>query len=1107
MKKPSAFHRIFAAAFVVAAIHCSLIPAQAAAGKLDLKKLEGMKARSVGPAGMSGRVTTVDVVLSNTDVIYLGTASGGMWKSTDGGVVWTPIFDDQPTTSIGALAIDQRNPDVIWAGSGEGNPRNSQTSGTGLYKSVDGGRTWKRLGFENSRNIHRVIIHPRDSDIVYVGVQGSAWGEHGGRGVWKTVDGGRSWQHVLKGDEKTGIADLVIDPRNPEKLIAAMWEFRRWPWFFKSGGKGSGLFVTFDGGQTWDRRTSEDGLPKGELGRMGVAIARSKPEVVYALVEAKKNGLYRSDDGGFKWRLINDQNNVNPRPFYYADIRIDPSNENRLFALHSRLTMSEDGGKTFRNISGGIHPDHHELWIHPDNPQHMINGNDGGAAITRNGGKTWRFVKNLPLGQFYHIRVDNQTPYNICGGLQDNGSWCGPSYIAGGGTIRNYHWQSVGGGDGFDVLPDPLNPDYGYSMSQGGNLGRYNRATGARTSIRPAGPDGERLRFNWSAGLAIDPHDRKTIFYGSQYLHKSSDYGRTWEIISPDLTTNDPEKQRQIDSGGLTYDVTNAENYTTIVAVAPSPKDRNVIWVGTDDGKVQVTRDGGKNWFDATSNIPDAPLGTWVPHIHPSDHNAAEAFVVMEDHRRNNWEPYLMHSADYGRTWRNLVSEDSVEGYALSVVQDPVEPRLIFLGTEMGLYFSIDAGQSWNRWTNGFPTNSTMDLAIQPQEHDLVIGTFGRSIYVIDDIRPLRELARKGPELLTAKAHIFQPPDAVQYLSAAREGASFPGQSDYRGEGRSRGAVITYVVNRPPRGEGGEGEESMSDARQDRMQRIRDRFGDQAAGRMARMGNRDSVRIEVLDKEGNVVRRIQGPAKPGINRVTWDMRKEQPQTEAERERAARRTPAGAGGGRFRALGRAGMLAWPGEYTVRMRVGGEEATTQMTLKPDPRREFTQEGMDARVRFVERGQKSMQVGQRATRQLSKAKEDIDRILSRIPRRRGDRGLRDLRQQGQDLKKRVEELEEMFSGRRNVQGIRRDPNTVMGGFFRVSRQGDWEAPTANEKTFLRQAEARLQKGLGEVNSFFSKDFAAFRKAVEKADIPLFDKYETFTLPGDATPQNRRR
>ena len=521
--------------------------------------------RNIGPGGMSGRITSIDVVNSDSDIMFVGTASGGLWKSTSGGVTWKPVFNDQVTASVGAVAIQQSNPDVIWVGTGEGNPRNSLNGGYGIFKSLDGGKSWKSMGLEKTRHIHRVLIDPTNPNIVYVAAIGSPWGVHPERGVYKTINGGKFWKKILYVNDKTGAADLVMDPSNPNKLVAAMWEHKRDPWFFKSGGSGSGLYVSFDGGENWSEKTDEDGLPKGDLGRIGLAIAANKTNIIYALVESKKNALYKSEDGGFKWKKINDKDDIGNRPFYYSDIAVDPQNENRVFSVFTYVNVSQDGGKNFSQlmpaygVTNGVHPDHHAWWIHPQDGSFMIDGNDGGLNITHDGGKTWRFIGNIPVAQFYHISVDNEFPYNVYGGMQDNGSWRGPAYVWKVQGIRNSYWQEIAFGDGFDVVPDLDDSRYGYAMSQQGYVSRYDWKTGNNYIIRPTHPEADtRLRFNWNAAIGQDPFDNSTVYFGSQFVHVSKDKGQTWKVISPDLTTNDPEKQKQSESGGLTLDATGA---------------------------------------------------------------------------------------------------------------------------------------------------------------------------------------------------------------------------------------------------------------------------------------------------------------------------------------------------------------------------------------------------------------------------------------------------------------------------------------------------------------------------------------------------------------------
>ncbi len=759
--------------------------------------LKDMQPRNIGPGGMSGRVTSIDVVTENPYIMYVGTASGGLWKSTSGGIKWDPIFDNEKTASIGAVAIQQSNPSVIWVGTGEGNPRNSLNGGYGIYKSLDAGRTWKSMGLEKTRHIHKVIIDPTNPDIVYVGAIGSPWGIHEERGVYKTTNGGDTWERILFQNTKTGVADMVMDPTNPNKLIVAMWEHKRDPWFFKSGGEGSGMFITHNGGKTWEERTDKDGLPKGELGRIGLAIAPSKPNIIYALVEAKKNALYKSTDGGFTWKKINDKSDIGNRPFYYSDIFVDPQNENRVYSVFTYVNVSEDGGKNFEElmpaygVDNGVHPDHHAWWIHPKNGNLMMDGNDGGMNITRDGGKSWRFIGNLPVAQFYHINVDNEYPYNVYGGMQDNGSWRGPAYVWKAQGIRNSYWQEISFGDGFDVVPDRDDSRYGWSMSQQGSVSRYDHITGNNYTIKPTHPDPDvELRFNWNSAINIDPFDNSTIYFGSQFVHKSTDKGLTWRTISPDLTTNDPEKQKQGESGGLTMDATGAENHTTILVIEPSPVEKDVLYVGTDDGRVHVSKNGGQSW-DEISKLPGLPAGSWITQIKASNKTKGEALLVANNYRRFDYKPYAYRTTNYGATWNRIVDENDTESYTLSILEDTKEKNLLFLGTDDGLYYSTNAGDNWTKWTHGFPTVSVKDLVIQEREDDLVIGTFGRAAWVLDDIRPLRAIA-KDKNILNSKLKVFEPPVAYQAAYQQPTGSRFGGDAMYNGENRDGGARISY---------------------------------------------------------------------------------------------------------------------------------------------------------------------------------------------------------------------------------------------------------------------------------------------------------------------------
>jgi len=739
---------------------------------LDDDLMSVMNMRSIGPAGMSGRVTAIAVETENPEVIYAGTASGGVWKSESGGISWEPIFDDNVILGIGSIDLNQRNLDEIWVGTGEGNPRNSHTTGGGIYASIDGGHTWECKGLEATKNIHRVIINEDDSRVVYAGALGSIWGPNSERGVYRTKNGGKTWENTLFINDSTGCAELIQDPSNPNKLFAAMWEYGRKPWTFNSGGDGSGLYVTHDGGDNWKLLGEDNGLPKGILGRMGLAISAANPDVVYALVESKKTGLYKSTDGGQNFELISTEN-IGNRPFYYAEIHADPQNENILFNLWTYMSKSIDAGKTFTTIMDypDYHPDHHAFYIHPNNSDFIIEGNDGGLNITRDGGENWEFVRNIPVGQFYHINVDDKVPYNVYGGMQDNGSWKGPGFVWHVDGIRNEDWKEVLFGDGFDVVPIP-GGDLVYAMYQGGSVNLVNTATGNNTSVKPVHPDGETLRFNWNGALAIEPNNPKGVYMGSQFLHYSSDMGNSWMLISEDLTTNNPEKQKQAESGGLTTDATQAENHTTITCIAPSALDPNEIWVGTDDGRIHYTVNKGQEWNEVS--IKGMPKGSWVAQIELSEVNKGEVFIAVNDYRRNNFKPYLFHSSDMGKKWKNIAAEKNIDGYSHCIKQDFKEPNLLFYGTEHGLFVSTDHGNQWVKWTENFPQVSTIDLKIQKKFSDLIIGTFGRAAYI----------------------HLFAPQEIFQASFSRPNGERFRGDHFFSGQNKSRSANVFYYLNK-----------------------------------------------------------------------------------------------------------------------------------------------------------------------------------------------------------------------------------------------------------------------------------------------------------------------
>ena len=1041
--------------------------------QLDMEKIKDLKPRSIGPAGMSGRVTAIDVVLNDPSIIYIGTASGGLWKSESGGINWEPLFDKEKVLSIGAVAINPKTPDIIWVGTGEGNPRNSNNGGYGIYKSIDAGKTWQLMGLEKTRHIHRIIIDPVNSDIVYVGAIGSPWGPHEERGVYKTTNGGQTWEKILYVNNITGVGDMVMDPSNHNKIFVNMWEHQRWPWFFKSGGPGSGLYVTYDAGKNWKKLTEKEGLPKGELGRMGIAIAKNNPKIVYALIESKKNALYRSEDGGFTWKKRGEKN-IGNRPFYYADIYVDPKNENRVYTLFSRVNVSEDGGKTFSSlINRAIHPDYHAWWIHPDDPGFMINGNDGGLAITKNHGKHWRFIENLPLGQFYHISVDMALPYNVYGGLQDNGSWRGPAYIWRSGGIINTDWDNLSGGDGFDVLPDPGDPRYCYSMSQQGYVGRRNMETGYSKSIRPVHPEGIELRFNWNAAIAADPFDSKTIYFGSQFVHKSPDRGNTWEIISPDLTTNDPEKQKQLESGGLTYDVTGAENFTTILTIAPSPVKEGIIWVGTDDGNIQLTRDGGNTWENISKGLKEVPDGSWIPQITASTYNEGEAFIVLNNYRRFDYTPYLYHTTNFGKNWERIVDENNVWGFVLSFVQDPVEPKLMFLGTEFGLYVSIDAGENWTQWTNEYPNVSTMDLIIHPREYDLVIGTFGRAVWILDDIRPLREMATMGSsQILEAEVNIFEPPVAYIVSRKSSPGYYSAGHAFYSGQNRRRGAMITFSVK--------EGEEQTN----------QQSFENSGSGRYSRYGGftppaldpkAKKARIEIINETGTIIRTLTVIPKTGINRIYWSLDKkgyrwpDQPKPKPG-------SPEMGGGG----------YALPGTYKLRLTYIGFTDSTLLEVKADPRLGVNVDVITKNQEIVDKLMVKIELLAKAYDRIKESKETMAAIKKITPKDK-DENIEQLKQVTKEVEKAMKEMSADLFPKENVQGIYRNPNLVTTKLRSVrSALYSIEPLNNTELLILKQTEKIVDETLEKVNKFYEEDWIKYRKAVEEANISPFKDYK---------------
>ena len=859
--------------------------------KFDQAAISGLGIRNIGSATMSGRIAAVSAAhMKNGDVVlYVGAASGGVWKSTDGGTTFTPKFDKQPVQSIGSIAIDPNNTDSVWVGSGEAWTRNSVSAGNGIYHSTDAGETWSNVGLPNSERIVKLAVSATDGNTVLACVTGKLWSDSTERGVYRTTDGGKNWTQMLKGgNASTGCGGMSVDAKHPNVVFASLWDFRRKGWTFRSGGanadaaSASGLYRSDDGGVHWSEVTG-GGLPAKPYGRIAVAVAPSNSNVVYAFVESVKSALFRSDDGGKTWDRRDDSQMMVWRPFYFANLIVDPTNPDRIFKPDLRLIQSLDGGKTFANVGGGAHGDFHDVWIDPADPKKVIAGDDGGLWFSKDGGNKWWKANNLPVSQFYHVSVDDTDPYHVYGGLQDNSSWVGDSSYPGG--ITNGRWENIYGGDGFWTFSDPSDPDYLYAEAQGGNIGRVNRHTHQFRDIQPRANYKEKLRYNWNTPIALSPTDKNTLYIGAQFLFRTRDHGQTWDRISPDLTSNDPQKQKQEESGGITVDNSAAEMHTTIYAISESPKDANVIWVGTDDGNVQVTRDGGKSWHNVTAGS-GIPANSWVSYIDASRFDAGTAYVTFDRHTFGDMTPMVYKTTDFGAHWQALVNaaqSKGLRGYAHVVRNDPVKRGLLYVGTEYGLWVSNDDGANWAQFKGGdFPSVAVRDLAIQPRDNDLVLATHGRGIWIIDDLTPLRALT---PEILQSEAVFLPGRPSQQRISA--QGGWAEGDASYAGQNATDDVTITYY------------------------QKSRHLFG--------------KLALDVVDANGKLVESLPASKRRGINRVTWSMNVKPPLVPPAASIAGSSTQ--------------GPRVPPGTYTVRMHKGDKTYETKVDVVLDPRSPFT------------------------------------------------------------------------------------------------------------------------------------------------------------------------
>ena len=867
---------------IILVLGMALLPSSSGAqnsSSIDLKNLFGdLRARHIGPALMSGRINDMEVHPTNNQIIYAGTAGGGVWKSDNAGTTFRPIFDDHPQ-SIGAVELDPNDPDnVIYVGTGEPWPRNSVSIGDGLYKSIDGGKSWSNIGFKNSERISDVIVNPDNSDEIYVGALGALWSDSEERGVYKSSDGGESWDKILYINSSTGSADLTLDPNNSNVIYASMWEFRRGPWFFESGGDSSALYKSSDGGESWKK--IHNGFPEGKLGRLAVAVAKTNSNILYTVIEAENDedkGLYKSFDGGESWEQLNNDFGITVRPFYFSRIVVDPKNEDIVVKAGLYGSISKDGGKTFQNL-GLMHPDIHDIVFDINNSDILYVGTDGGVYRSWDKGVTMEIVENLPLSQFYHVTVDDKEPYNVYGGLQDNGSWYAPTRASGGISAKN--WNPVGQGDGFRVYKHPTK-NIIYSEMQGAeNVWRYDVDNNRVKTIQPLEVEGyEKYRFNWNTPISTSFHKPDRFFIGSQYLHVSDDMGDTWKIISPDLTTNDKSKQNQAESGGLSMDNSGAENHTTIFTIAESPIDENVIWVGTDDGNIQLTTDGGKSWKNLISNVNGVPENTWVYHIEPSVHDVETAYVVFDGHTTGDMKPYAYKTENFGVSWEDIIPNNDVYGFTRSIQEDYENPELLFLGTEFGLYVSINGGNKWNKFEKNVPPVAIHHIELQKKTNDLVLATHGRGIIIIDDISPLREINK---ESLSQKLYFFENDKYVISDLSGFSDSFFGRETQFFGPNSTLAAQIKYILPK------------------------RHTFG--------------KMTMEIFDENGKLVVKLSPGKSKGMNFVSWNYRMKQPKVAKGKTLAF------------------GGLTSPrvkeGKYTVVINKGKDTFSKDIFIKDDP-----------------------------------------------------------------------------------------------------------------------------------------------------------------------------
>ncbi len=1005
------------------------------AGSPEMAALRRLTFRNIGPANQAGRVSVIVGVPDDPDTFYVAGANGGVFKTINGGTTWKGLFDDQAVLSIGAIEIAPSNPNVLYVGTGEENPRNNASFGNGVYRSDDGGATWRHVGLADSDRIARIRIDSRDPDVAYACAMGHEWGPNDERGVYKTTDGGRNWKRVLFVDQQTACSDIDVDPGNSNVIYAGMWTYRRYAWYLDSGGKQTALYKSVDGGATWKKLTT--GLP-AMLDRIGVSVSRSEPSIVYMVSETPEyqGELWRSEDAGASWRVVNKDPNINFRPFYYADIRVDPNDPNRIYALSGSLYLSEDAGKTFKRIGDDVHGDHQALWIDPTSSKRVLSGSDGGFQVSYDGGKTFNVLNNLAFTQFYHINYDMQDPYMVCGGLQDNGTWCGPSNSLLTEGIRKNDWFTVGGGDGFFAVPDMKEPWRVYTDLQGGVISVMDTRSGAAKAISPypnrIGSVGDAMenhkyRYNWNSPIVLSPQDGQTVYFGGDVLFKTANHGQSWTAISPDLTTNDKSKQKS--SGGpIVTDNTAAEFHCTIITIAPSPLDANVIWVGTDDGNVQVTRDGGKTWTNTIKNVPGLAPNAWIPTIEASHYDAGTAYIAADHHQDDDYTAYFFRTTDYGKSWTRLsVGEPKVTGWPHVIREDPKVRSLLYAGTELGLWVSFDTGATWTSLRQNMPPAPVRDIQVQPRENDLLVATHGRGLYVMDDITPLQHVA----EALKTDADLFDIRPATRWSLWNKDGNL--GQGVWKAPNPPEGAIIDYYL---------------------------------------KADQKDPVVVTITDKTGKPVRTLRNGGKSaGLNRLTWDLRYDGPHQ--------------VGGGdeeenRYRFAG--GPYVVPGDYTVKVHAAGRDLTKTVKVSMDPRVPVSaadlQAQLDAALALRDMMSKTTTTIDRAN-SLIKQLTALSERLKKEPRP-GDLARQVTAALDAVTKLRDDELTRPYPsmGYRQYPRIREEIQSLSGSVARAQAR-----PTDPEMGRMKELSAELDKDIAALEQIVGGPISAINESMRSA------------------------